>query len=432
MNYREAVEYLDSHRYTGIKPGLEGMEFLCQLLDEPQRHVPGIHVTGTNGKGSTVRMAAAVLAAGGLSVGTFTSPYLQVVNEIVTLDGRPLSNEAFADLMTELAPYLDHMRDALGRSPTYFEVKTALAFTAFAGRAVAVAVVEVGMGGRWDTTNVFDGAVAVLTNVALDHVNYLGPDRLAIAAEKVGIVKPGAVAVVGERDPDVHEVAARRCDEVGADLWLMGRDFDVEEQSVAVGGQVVSLRTPAGVYRDLFLPLHGAHQAENAACALAALEAFHGGALSEALVREGFEGVRSPGRLEVVGRQPLVVLDVAHNPHGASALAAALPETFAYDEKVVVVGILEGKDRLGMLPHVVPGARVVATAADDPHSVPAEVLGKEAKEAGAMSVDVVPRVPDAVDRARAIAGSQDLVLITGSHYSVGEARTHLLGPGPAV
>ena len=433
VDFLEAVAYLDSHAWRGVGPGLERMEFLCRLLDEPQRTAPAIHITGTNGKGSTARMITAVLAEGGLSTGTYTSPHLQSVVERIALDTRPLSPLDFADQMSELVPYFDHMESVRGEGPTYFEICTVMAFAAFAGRGIDVAVVEVGLGGRWDATNMVDGVVAVITNVDVDHVRYLGSDRRGIAREKAGIIKSGAVAVVGERDPGVLEVIEARCADVGvADLWKAGEDFDVVDATVAFGGQVVSIGTRSGVYRDLFLPLHGRHQAHNAAAAVASLEAFHGEALSEELVRQSLSTVRTPGRLEVVGRHPLVVLDVAHNPHGAAALGAALVEAFSFREKVVVLGILGDKDRGAMLPHIVPGAHVVATAAQGPHSVPPDLLAKEADEAGALSVHVVPGVASAVERARDMAGSEDLVLVTGSHYSVGEARAHLVGPGPAV
>lgn len=431
MNYQEAASYLESHA-RGIVPGLERISFLCELLDEPQRTAPAVHITGTNGKGSTARMVSAVLEAGGLSTGVFTSPYLQMVTETVVLDGRSVTPSEFASFMTDLVPYFEHLERVRGEGPTYFEIKTALAFYAFASRGIDVAVVEVGLGGRWDATNVLDAQVAVVTNVDVDHVKMLGPDPVTIAREKSGIIKPGAIAVLGETNPDVLDVIGERCSEVGAELWRFGEEFDVVEDAVAAGGRLISLGTPSGVYRDIFLPLHGGYQTRNAACALAALEAFHGGALAEELVQVGLGEVRSPGRLEVVRREPLVVLDVAHNPHGASALAEALPETFTYDDTIVVLGIHDEKDRAGMLPHIVPRTRVVATAADYDRAVPPELLAKEAEKAGAASAVVVHGVAAAVDCAIDLAGPDDLVLVTGSCYSVGEARTHLVGPGPAV
>lgn len=431
LDFLEALDYIDRHTNLGVKPGLDRMRFLCELMGDPQHAAPAVHITGTNGKGSTARMVSAVLGAGGLSTGTFMSPHLQSITERISLDSRPISEVDFAAQLEELLPYFEHMERATGEGPTYFEITTVMALAAFAGRGVDVAVVEVGLGGRWDATNVVDGQVAVVTNVDIDHVGFLGDDRGGIATEKAGIVKPGSVAICGETDPEVVEILQRRATEVGATLWRRGEDFDLVESSVAHGGQVVDVRTRFGTYRDLFLPLHGRHQAHNAACAVAALEAFHGGALAGDLVQEGLAAVRNPGRLEVVGRDPLVVLDVAHNPHGAAALAAALPEAFHYRDRVVVIGILGEKDRSGMLPHLVKEAVVVATAADWHTAVPPEVLAKEAEAAGATRAEAVHGVPLAVDRARELAGSEDLVLITGSHYSVGEARTHLVGPGAA-
>jgi dihydrofolate synthase/folylpolyglutamate synthase len=431
MEFFEAEAYLEAHAYRGVHPGLERMQFLTELLDDPQSTAPGIHITGTNGKGSTARAVTALLGAGGLTTGLYTSPHLQSLTERVALDGRPMGEQQFADTLAELVPYFDHMESVRGEGPTYFEICTMLGFAAFANRGVAAQVVEVGLGGRWDATNVFDGDVAIVTNVDIDHTNFLGTDRLSIAGEKAGIIKPGSVAVTGETDDEVIEVIAARCREVGARLLRMGEDFDVEDDSVALGGRYLSVRTSTGTYADLFLPLHGAHQSANAACAVAAVEAFYGNALSVDVVREGLADVRSPGRLEVVRRDPLVVLDVAHNPHGARAMAAALPESFAYDERIVVLGILDDKDRAGMLPCIVDGARVVASAPADSRAVPPDVLAKEAEDAGAISVVVVPGIAGAVDRAVSMAGRGDMVVITGSCYTVGEARIHLMGPGPA-
>ena len=393
------------------------MRNLCAVLGDPQHAQPAVHITGTNGKGSVARMVTALLGAHDLQVGTFTSPHLEVVNERVSRNGEPIADDAFAAVLSDLAaiePLLDHR-------PSYFELLVAAALRWFADEAVAAAVVEVGLLGRWDATNVVDGTVAVLTNVGLDHTDGQGDWRRHVAEEKAGIVKPGATFVLGETAPELAPVFAAT---PAAAVWRRDVDFACTGSRLAVGGRVVDLRTPGGAYDEVFLPVHGAHQADNAAVALAAAEAFFDRPLTEDLVAEAFAAVRTPGRFEVVGREPLVVLDGAHNPTGAAALAHTLEEGFAVTgERRLVVGVLAGRDPLDLLQRLgaADAADVVCCTPDSPRAVPAEELAGLVRSLGG-SARVVPDVGKAVLAALDHAGAGDAVVVTGSLYTVGAAR----------
>ncbi|MGH9099923.1 MAG: bifunctional folylpolyglutamate synthase/dihydrofolate synthase, partial [Acidimicrobiales bacterium] len=365
----DALAWLDGHIDHELKtpsrrslPTLDRTRELARLLGDPEQAYPAIHLTGTNGKGSTAAMITGLLAARGLSVGTYTSPNLSRVNERLALSG-PESPGASAidDLsLTEVLTSLALLEPMLGARPTRFELLTAAAFAWFADVAVDAAVVEVGVGGTWDATNVVDAAVAVLTNVSYDHTDILGPTLEGIASDKAGIVKPGATAVVGESDPGIVSIVRSVADEAGAaQVWVLGEEFDVLANRLAVRGRLVDLRTPGGTYTDVLVPLHGGHQALNAACALAAAEAFFASTLDPEVVRAGFGAVRVPGRLEVVGRHPLVLVDGAHNVAGTAVLARALVEEFSTEGLLVAaVGMLSGRDPSAMLaPLVAAGVR---------------------------------------------------------------------------
>jgi dihydrofolate synthase/folylpolyglutamate synthase len=411
-------EALMSGRPAGddIGPSLDRMRDLCRLLGDPQSAEPIVHITGTNGKGSTARMTTALLGAHNLSVGTYTSPDLGRVTERI---GRNLESIE-ADEFAAQAEAIAAIEPLLGDVPSYFELLEAMAFRWFADIAVDAAVVEVGMGGRWDGTNVVEAAVAVVTNVALDHVEVIGPTRAHIAREKAGIVKPGSTLVLGETDPELLPIFE---EERPAALWLRDRDFGCEANQLAVGGRLLDLRTPGAEYRDVYLSLHGAHQGDNAAVALAAAEAFFDRPLDDDLVREALGALTVPGRFEIVARNPLVVLDGAHNPHGARAVAATLDDFGVAGERILVVGVMRNHDPVELLEALDVGkARlVVATAADWPRARPPGEVADAARSLG-VEVEVVPSVRDAVGRARALAAPEDLVLVTGSLYVVGEAR----------
>ncbi len=406
------------------------MRALVDLLDQPQQRYPVIHVTGTNGKTTTTRLAESLLLTFGLRTGRLTSPHLESVTERIALDGEPLSPERFVATFDEVAPYLDVV-DARSEVPlSFFEVVVGMAYTAFADAPVAVAVVEVGMGGEWDATNVTDGQVAVVTPVAVDHAGYLGNDVETIATEKAGIIKPGAIAVLAQQELPAAEVLVRKAADVGATVAREGLEFGILHREVAVGGQQLALRGLAGDYDEIFLPLFGAHQAQNAACALAAVEAVLGGReLDRDLVREGFARASSPGRLEIVRTSPTVVVDAAHNPAGARATADAITEGFSFTRLVGVLAIMADKDIVGVLEAFEPIlAEIVVTQNSSPRSMPAAELGElTAGVFGIDRVDVVPVLPDALDAAIGLAeSSRELpgagVLVTGSVITVGDAR----------
>lgn len=428
---------------TRLEPSLDRITAFLELLGDPQRSYPAIHLTGTNGKTSTARMVEALVGALGLRVGRFSSPHLESMTERISLDGEPVSEEAFVTAFNDVAPYT-HLVDEDGPHPlSFFETVVGMAYAAFADAPVDAAVVEVGMGGAWDATNVIDARVAVLTPIAVDHTAYLGDTPVAIANEKVGIVKPGATVVSAVQPDDVAVVVAERCAEVGATLAREGIDFGVSARVPAVGGQVLSLQGLRGRYDDLFVPLYGAHQAQNAVLALAAVEAFVGGdnPLDADVVRDAFAGVTSPGRLEVVRRSPTVVLDAAHNPHGAAALVAALEDSFVFSPLIGVVGVMGDKDVEGLLSELEPVlAHVVCTRNSSERSTSPNALAEVARGIfGQDRVSEADRLSDAIDQAAALAEAggalgeaigSGAVLVTGSVVTVGEARSLLVRQRP--
>jgi dihydrofolate synthase / folylpolyglutamate synthase len=419
-----------------VAPSLGRITALTELLGDPQRAYPVIHVTGTNGKGSTAAMIEGLLRANGLRTGRFSSPHVTSVTERITINGEPLSQDRFDDVFREIAPYVE-LVDAQqidGVAMTFFEIITAMAYAAFADAPVDVAVVEVGLGGTWDATNVADGDVAVITPIDLDHTHLLGSTVAEIATEKAGIIKPGALAILAGQSADAAHVLLERSAEVGALVQREGIEFGVLERVPAVGGQLLRLMAAEGPVDEIFLPLYGAHQAANAAQALAAAEAFLGmKALAPEVVREGFAGVTMPGRMEVVRRSPTVVLDAAHNPHGARAAADTVTEAFAFTPLVGVIAAMGDKDVRGMLEvwSEVMQQVVVTQVASTSRGMPADELGELAAGVfGADRVTVARRLDDAIETAVTLAEADDLggsgVLVTGSVVLVGEARTLLV------
>jgi dihydrofolate synthase/folylpolyglutamate synthase len=428
-----------------LDPSLDRIGALVDLLGDPHRAVPVIHVAGTNGKTSTARMIESVLRALGLRTGLFTSPHLHTLRERIRIDGEPVDIERFVTVYDDIAPYVAIVDrgSANGDGPamSFFEIMTGVAFATFADAPVDVVVLETGMGGTWDATNVADGAVAVITPIALDHMDYLGPDLESIAGEKAGIIKPGASVVLAAQELPVAEVLLRRCLETEAVAAREGVEFGVLTRTPAVGGQLLSLKGPAGTYDEVFLPLFGAHQAANAAIAVAAAEAFLGGggkALNVDLVRQGFADVQSPGRLEIVRRGPAVIVDAAHNPHGAAALAAAIAEGFEFSALIGVVAVLADKDARGVLEALEPVlSEVVITRSSSPRATDVDTLAAIAVDVfGSERVEVATRLSDAieiaVERADETAGELGGagVLVTGSVVTAAEARA-LLGRGEA-
>jgi dihydrofolate synthase / folylpolyglutamate synthase len=417
-------------------PDLVRMALLLDLLGSPQLAYPSIHLTGTNGKTSTARMIDALLQAAGLRPGRYTSPHLQSVTERITLDGIPIGEERFAEVFDEIEPLVQLVDERSEDRMTFFEVLTAMAFSAFADAPVDVAVLEVGLGGRWDATNVVHAQTCVVLPVGMDHAALLGPTLADVAAEKAGIVHPGSTVVLGQQPPEAATVLLKHCVEVGATVAREGLEFGVVERHTAVGGQLLDLQGLAGRYDDVFLPLHGPHQAANAAAALAAVEAFLGGGqgpLDPELVREGFARVDSPGRLEVARTSPTVLLDAAHNPAGMEATVTALTDAFAFTSLVAVVACLADKDVEGMLAALEPAVTaVVVTQNASPRRMPVDDLYTLAVEVfGEDRVLAEDALDDALDTAIARAEGEVAyagagVLVTGSIVTVGEART-LLG-----
>jgi dihydrofolate synthase / folylpolyglutamate synthase len=461
-----------------IQPSLDRITALTALLGDPQQAYPVIHITGTNGKTSTARMTETLLRARGLRTGLFTSPHLSSIRERICVDGEPLSAERFADAYDEVKPYLELVDQSQPAALSFFEVLTAMAFAVFADAPVDVAVIEVGVGGTWDCTNVADGAVAVVTPISIDHVRYLGNTVTSIASDKAGIIKPGAVAVLAQQPLDAAEVLLRRVAEVGATVAREGLEFGVTSRELAVGGQLIGIRGLIGSYDDLFLPLFGAHQAGNAACALAAVEAFAGASaigasgegaqpaepggdrdgepvpLDDDLVRSAFRMMSSPGRLEVVRRSPVVIVDAAHNPAGMAATVTALTESFALTDLIAILAVSEDKDVPGILDELEPVvSELVVTANSSSRSADPDKLAELAAAVfGPDRVRAVPRLDDAIELAVELADDADarsadgsggppgtaLVLITGSVITAGDARLLLThapsgepAPGPA-
>ncbi|MDR0346241.1 MAG: bifunctional folylpolyglutamate synthase/dihydrofolate synthase [Nocardiopsaceae bacterium] len=438
---REAERDIFSRRPEHkIEPTLDRIADLAGLLGQPQRAYPVVHVTGTNGKTSTARMTEALLRARGLRTGLFTSPHLTSPAERIRIDGEPVSPERFADAYADVAPYLA-MVD--GRQPvplSFFEVLTGMAFAAFADAPVDVAVLEVGLGGTWDATNVADGAVAVITPVAIDHTSYLGDTLTQIAGEKAGIIKPGAVAVLAHQEFEAAEVLLQRAADVGATVAREGLEFGVAAREIAVGGQLLSLQGLRGSYDEVLLPVFGSHQAGNAACALATAEAFGGSEpLGADLVREAFAQVSAPGRLELVRRSPSLVVDAAHNPAGMAATVAGLIESFGFPTLIGVLAVSEDKDVPGILGELEPAVSqlVVTRSSSDRSMDPAKlaelaaaVLGPERVRAAARLDDAIEIAVELADEASGGSPADAGVLITGSVVTAGDAR-RLLGGGPA-
>jgi dihydrofolate synthase/folylpolyglutamate synthase len=411
------------------------IESLLDLLGKPQRAYPSIHLTGTNGKSSTAQMIDALLRAHGLRTGRYTSPHLESVRERISLDGEPVSEDRFVEVYREVAPLAALVDGQYDEPLTYFDMTTALAFATFADAPVDVGIVEVGLGGETDSTNVVEAPVCVLTPVGLDHTEWLGDSIEEITRMKLGIVHSGATLVAATQPDEAARPILERCAEVGATLAREGSEFGVLNRGVAFGGQQVTLQGLGAVYEEVFLPLHGAHQAQNAVVALAAVEAFLGSGtqrqLEPALVREGFASVSVPGRLERVRTSPTVLLDAAHNPAGMAATAAALVEEFHFRKLVAVVAVLADKDVRGMLEELEPAVdAIVVTRNSSTRALPLDDLAPLAVQVfGAERVTVAADLLQAVDTAVTLAEVDTAaalggvgVVVTGSVVTVADAR----------
>lgn len=413
-----------------VQPRVERTRRVLELLGDPQATYRVVHLTGTNGKTSTARIVESIVRAHGLRTGLFTSPHLERFTERVMIDGEPIDDGLVADAWDEVSPFVDLVDAELaaaGDAPlTFFELLTVLAFVAFADAPVDVAVIEVGMGGSWDSTNTADGDVVVFAPIDLDHADRLGNTIAEIATVKSGIIKPGAAAVSAEQNPAALEVLKAAADARSASLAVEGAAFGLTAQSLAVGGQQISVQGLAGTYDELYLPLYGAHQGHNAALAIAAVESLIGGAeqpLATDVVADGLAQVTSPGRLQLVGVAPTVLVDSAHNPHGARALVSALEDSFDFDEWGIVLGAFGDKDIAGIVSTVVPAAaHVFATAPDSDRAADPDALADLVEAAGAH-VTVHRDLAEAAEAAREWAAASDrrAVVIAGSVVLAGEA-----------
>ena len=424
MNFNESLAYLESHinleATAGLIHGLslDHMQRLIGVLGDPQESFPVIHVTGTNGKGSTARMITALLVEHGLSVGTYSSPHLQRINERISWNAEAISDEQFAAVVTEIA----RVAPLSGITPSYFELLTAAALLWFAESAVDVAVVEVGLLGRYDATNVCEADVAVITNIGRDHTDGEGEWKQAIATEKAGIITGTSTLVTGVTDSTLKAIF----DAEGPErMYAADVDYEVISDLYAVGGHLIDLRTPFGTYEDLLVPLHGAHQSDNAVTAIVAVESFFDRLLDETVVQEAFRSVTMPGRFEVVSHSPLLILDGAHNPEGARAAALTLRDEFdVAGRRVLVIGMLGGRDVVEMLESldVRNADLVIACTPNSPRAVPAVDVAAVVRAMGVM-VEQIDDVPTAVQRAIDVSTEDDVILVAGSLYVAGAART---------
>ena len=425
MRIADALAELNGRQPESMpEPDLSRITAVAELLDDPQLTYPTIHVTGTNGKTTTARLISHLACAHGLTAGLYTSPHLLSVTERLQLCADPITEFEFGQEYEHLLPVLQAVDVRLGTRVTYFEALTALAFLWFADKPVSLGVFEVGMGGAWDATNLVAGDVAVLCPISLDHPE-LGDTVVQVATEKAGIIKPGKVAVVREQAPEALDVIEARSREYEVRLLLEGRDFELTDRQQGVGGQVIGVRTPLATYDDLLLKIHGPYAGRNAAAAIVALEVFLEQPLTDDVVRDALATATSPGRLEVVDRRPLIVLDGAHNPAAAAALVEALSETFTWERLHLVVAGFTNHDIATVIATLAPLTdHAYAAANASPRARPAEEVARYL-EANGVPATTSAGVPDALAAARAAAGPGDLVLVTGSLYTVADARRAL-------
>ncbi|MGI9648932.1 MAG: bifunctional folylpolyglutamate synthase/dihydrofolate synthase [Acidimicrobiia bacterium] len=427
MTYEEAAAYLEKHAGRGVRPGLAQIAGLLEMMGDPHLTYPVVHVTGSKGKSSVSRMVTLLGAAHGLSVGTYTSPHLETVEERFSYNSEQMTAEQFAQAVADVAAFDSLIDDDPERRLTYFEFATAVALAWFADRAVELGVIEVGLGGRLDATNIVQSAVAVVASIALEHTEYLGDTLESIAGEKAAILKPGGSLVTGELPPEAESVMAARAAEQGGRYLVAGRDFRVADEVQAVGGWDISVDGIYEHYDEIHLPVHGRHQVGNSAIAIAAAEELLGRALDPEAVRDGFAALTLPGRLEVIGRHPLVVVDGAHTPESMQAGAATLDEEFPPFLWKVVVGVL-GDKRLDEIAAALDGiaGEVFAVTAPSSRGVPAAEVAAAARSAlPGRTVLEAGSVEDGIRAALEAAGEDGAVLITGSMYVAGEARSLL-------
>ncbi len=418
-----------------IAPTLERIQALVDALGSPQLSYPTIHIGGTNGKTTTSRMVDSLLFSMGLRTGRFTSPHLETYRERIAINGEPIDPKDLIFTYNDIAAYFDFIDSKFDNPVSFFEAVTALAFAAFAEHPIDIGIIEVGMGGEWDATNVVKADVSIITPIGLDHMEYLGNTLTEIASTKAGIIKEGGFAVLSQQEPEVAVELLRKAAEVGADVAREGVEYSVISRAVAVGGQLLTIQGLKGVYDEIFIPLHGKHQASNAAAALVAVEVFFGeNELDIDAVREGFAQVKSPGRCEVIHRDPTIILDAAHNPHGSIALYQTLDSEFTFDEIIGVVGVMGDKDARGILVNFEKFMDSIIVTKNSSHRAmevsDLELLAIEIF--GADRVHSSPNLEAAIEKAlkvtiRPLSDESLGIVVTGSVVTVGQARTYVNG-----
>jgi len=427
MNYEQALAYVERHIGLGGEPGLERITELLDLMGRPHEGYPIIHVAGTNGKTSTSRLATLVLVAHGLTTGTYTSPHLQRIEERLAVNGRMSTSEEFALAITDVASFAD-LREGAGEVPnTYFELTTAAAFAFFADQAVNAAVVEVGLGGRLDSTNVVDGDVCVVTSIGVDHTEFLGQDIRQIAREKLAIAGLGSILVTGPLPDDAMEEARATARDLGIQHRQFDRDYGVAEYERGVGGWLTTIRGAEATYENIFLPLHGRYQLDNLAMAIASAEALFGRKLDIEALHDAASVATAPGRMEPLATSPFVMIDGAHNADGIETLVASLREEYPTTRWQLLFGVMGDKNVELMIEHLSPIVTgVITTAVDEKRAVPAvELAQRVTKVLPDVPVLAADNVEYGLDMARAEAGSEGAVLVTGSIYLIGEIRDRL-------
>jgi dihydrofolate synthase/folylpolyglutamate synthase len=416
-----------------IAPTLERIQALVDALGSPQLSYPTIHIGGTNGKTTTSRMVDSLLFSMGLRTGRFTSPHLETYRERIAINGEPIDPKDLIFTYNDIAAYFDFIDSKFDNPVSFFEAVTALAFAAFAEHPIDIGIIEVGMGGEWDATNVVKADVSIITPIGLDHMDYLGNTLTEIASTKAGIIKEGGFAVLSQQEPEVAVELLRKAAEVGADVAREGVEYSVISRAVAIGGQLLTIQGLKGVYDEIFIPLHGKHQASNAAAALVAVEVFFGeNELDIDAVREGFAQVKSPGRCEVIHRDPTIILDAAHNPHGSVALHQTLNSEFTFDEIIGVVGVMGDKDARGILVNFEKFMDSIIVTKNSSHrAMDVSDLEKLTIEIfGADRVHSAPNLEAAIEKAlkdsiRPLSDESLGIVVTGSVVTVGEARTYV-------
>ena len=426
----DAEAFLDDRIGLGVKPGLERITGVLEFMGNPQSSYPIIHVAGTNGKTTVTRLVADILGAHGIRTGTFTSPHLHTLEERFSIDGTPLTAEAFTRAVSDIAWFVDEYERRTDSGITYFEVTAALAFSVFAEIALDVAIVEVGMGGRWDATSVVDPAVAVVTGIAIDHVEYLGETVAEIAAEKAAIIGEGGIVVTGPLPPAAEGAITARVDECSARWYRAGDAFSIADETRAVGGWMVDIVGIHSDYTELYLPLHGRHQIDNLATAIATAETFLERALDIDALRDALAATTQPGRIEVVHHRPLVIIDGAHNVQGVEGLASSLRDEFPETDWQVVAG-MRGERSPGEILGPLAGlaGHLWATASDDPGAIDASAVAESAGPVLGCETTVIEGVPETLAAAMSAAGTTGAVVVAGSLYVAGEARESLVGTG---